>query len=226
MSVPLRVGLLAGEASGDTLGADLIDALRQSRAGREILRRGRTENAGRGLRELGAGRVPGRHGAVRCAARSAAAGASCWRASSACSWRRGRMCSSASMRRIRICAWRAVCTPPAFRPCSTSVRRCGPGGRAGRAAFDESVDLVLCLLPFEKRFYDEHGIRAEFVGHPLADAIPEDGRPRGGSAHARVWTAVPASSRCLPGSRRGEVARLAADFAATARWLAGAAARA
>ncbi len=47
--------------------------------------------------------------------------------------------------------------------------------RQGRARnIRESVDLVLCLLPFEKRFYDEHGIRAEFVGHPLADAIPEN----------------------------------------------------
>ncbi len=51
--------------------------------------------------------------------------------------------------------------------------------RQGRArSIRESVDLVLCLLPFEKRFYDEHGMRAEFVGHPLADAIPHDGRPR------------------------------------------------
>src|ERR1700691_4419919 len=35
-----------------------------------------------------------------------------------------------------------------------------------------SVDLVLCLLPFEKRFYENQGVVAEFVGHPLADAIP------------------------------------------------------
>jgi lipid-A-disaccharide synthase len=83
----------------------------------------------------------------------------------------------------------------------------------------DAVDLVLCLLPFEKRFYDEHGIRAEFVGHPLADAIPEivdreaARRTLGLEAQASVVA-------LLPGSRRGEVARLAADFAATARWLA------
>ncbi len=92
--------------------------------------------------------------------------------------------------------------------------------RQGRARnMRESVDLVLCLLPFEKRFYDEHGIRAEFVGHPLADAIPENidrdlaRRTLGLDRHASVVA-------LLPGSRRGEVARLAADFAATARWLA------
>ena len=92
--------------------------------------------------------------------------------------------------------------------------------RQGRArSIRESVDLVLCLLPFEKRFYDEHGIRAEFVGHPLADAIPEiidresARRTLSLDNHASVVA-------LLPGSRRGEVARLAADFAATARWLA------
>ena len=35
-----------------------------------------------------------------------------------------------------------------------------------------SVDLVLCLLPFETQFYTAHGVAARFIGHPLADAIP------------------------------------------------------
>ena len=92
--------------------------------------------------------------------------------------------------------------------------------RQSRArSIHESVDLVLCVLPFEKRFYDEHGMRAEFVGHPLADAIPmtvdrsSARRVLNMDANARVVA-------LLPGSRRGEVARLAGDFAATARWLA------
>jgi lipid-A-disaccharide synthase len=91
--------------------------------------------------------------------------------------------------------------------------------RQGRArSIRESVDLVLCLLPFEKRFYDEHGIRAEFVGHPLADAIPENVDRE--SARRTLSLDNRASVvALLPGSRRGEVARLAADFAATARWL-------
>jgi len=83
----------------------------------------------------------------------------------------------------------------------------------------ESVDLVLCLLPFEKRFYDEQGVAAEFVGHPLADAIalePDRGR-------ARAELDLPADAQIvalLPGSRRGEVTRLAGDFAKIAQWLA------
>jgi lipid-A-disaccharide synthase len=92
--------------------------------------------------------------------------------------------------------------------------------RQSRArSIHESVDLVLCLLPFEKRFYDEHGMRAEFVGHPLADAIPMTVDRRA----ARRTLGVDSTGdvvALLPGSRRGEVARLAEEFAATARWLA------
>ncbi len=82
-----------------------------------------------------------------------------------------------------------------------------------------SVDLVLCLLPFEARFYENRGVAAEFVGHPLADAIPVIvDRPR---ARAALNLAADAPLvALLPGSRRGEVGRLAGDFAATVRWLA------
>ena len=83
----------------------------------------------------------------------------------------------------------------------------------------ESVDLVLCLLPFERKFYENQGVAAEFVGHPLADAIPlvvdrAAARARLGLPDAGEVVAL------LPGSRRGEVTRLAADFARTAVWLA------
>jgi lipid-A-disaccharide synthase len=92
--------------------------------------------------------------------------------------------------------------------------------RQGRARkIRDSVDLVLCLLPFEKRFYDEHGIRAEFVGHPLADAIPQQ-IDREAARRALGLDQNSSIVALLPGSRRGEVARLGADFAATARWLA------
>ena len=90
-------------------------------------------------------------------------------------------------------------------------------GRVARMA--GFLDLVLCLLPFEKRFYDEHGLAAEFVGHPLADQVPlaadrQGARQALGLAPAGEVVAI------LPGSRRGEVARLGADFAGAAAWLA------
>jgi lipid-A-disaccharide synthase len=92
--------------------------------------------------------------------------------------------------------------------------------RQSRArSIHESVDLVLCVLPFEKRFYDEHGMRAEFVGHPLADAIPMT-VDRSSARRVLNMDANAQVVALLPGSRRGEVARLARDIAATARWLA------
>jgi lipid-A-disaccharide synthase len=92
--------------------------------------------------------------------------------------------------------------------------------RQGRARkIHQSVDLVLCLLPFEKRFYDAHDVHAVFVGHPLADAIPLT-PDRQAARRALDIDANAAVIALLPGSRRGEVARLAEDFAATARWLA------
>jgi lipid-A-disaccharide synthase len=62
-------------------------------------------------------------------------------------------------------------------------------------------------------------VAAEFVGHPLADAIPlrVDRRQARAELHLADDAKVVA---LLPGSRRGEVARLAGDIAATAQWLA------
>src|SRR5262245_34692705 len=91
-------------------------------------------------------------------------------------------------------------------------------GRAARMA--RYLDLVLCLLPFERAVYDEAGLRAIFVGHPLADQLPLAPDRAG----ARAALDLAPDSRVvavLPGSRRGEVARLAADFAGTIAWLAG-----
>jgi len=92
--------------------------------------------------------------------------------------------------------------------------------RQGRVAeMAATLDLVLCLLPFEKRFYDGHGLAAEFVGHPLADRLPF----HPDRAAARAELGLPAEARVvalLPGSRRGEVERLADDFVGAAAWLA------
>ncbi len=45
--------------------------------------------------------------------------------------------------------------------------------RPGRVhGIGKAADKVLCLLPFEPPLYAEHGIAAEFVGHPMADEIP------------------------------------------------------
>jgi lipid-A-disaccharide synthase len=91
--------------------------------------------------------------------------------------------------------------------------------RQGRVTeIARAVDLVLCLLPFEQQFYRYHAIRAEFVGHPLADQIPLTVDRSGARAQLGFGPQAQVVA-VLPGSRRGEVERLGDDFAATVLWL-------
>lgn len=74
-----------------------------------------------------------------------------------------------------------------------------------------NLDLMLTLFPFEVDFYREHGIPAAFVGHPLADEVSFNAdkaiaREQLGLSLTKPILAV------LPGSRLGEVRRLAPDF--------------
>jgi lipid-A-disaccharide synthase len=91
--------------------------------------------------------------------------------------------------------------------------------RRGRVhGIARAVDLVLCLLPFEQEFYADAGVRAEFVGHPLADQIPLT--PDRAGARSELGLDARAVVAILPGSRLGEVARLGDDFAGAVAWLA------
>jgi lipid-A-disaccharide synthase len=77
-----------------------------------------------------------------------------------------------------------------------------------------AVDAVLCLLPFEPKAYAGQSVRAEFVGHPLADQVPLESQ----RASARATLGLAPEDRViavLPGSRHGEMQRLGEDFART-----------
>ncbi len=80
--------------------------------------------------------------------------------------------------------------------------------RAGRVKkIARLVDLMLVILPFEKRLYEATGLRVDFVGHPLLDAISlgsdrAEFAERHGPPPKDTWIAL------LPGSRRAEVERL------------------
>lgn len=79
----------------------------------------------------------------------------------------------------------------------------------------KAVDLMLTLLPFEAEFYREHQVPVEFVGHHLADAIPE----QTDKLAARRQLGLPEQGRIIalmPGSRAGEVERMAELFLAAA----------
>lgn len=79
-----------------------------------------------------------------------------------------------------------------------------------------AVDLMLTLLPFEAKFYEQHQVPVTFVGHPLADDIPMEVS----SLAARTKLDLPADKKIvalMPGSRGGEVKMLGAEFWAAAR---------
>jgi len=91
-------------------------------------------------------------------------------------------------------------------------------GRVRKVA--KAADRVLCLLPFEKAFYDQHDVAAEFVGHPMADRIPPD--PDTLQARSALGINADRVIAVLPGSRMGEVSRLGPIFAAACARLAAA----
>ena len=78
-----------------------------------------------------------------------------------------------------------------------------------------SVDRVLCLFPMEPAIYARHGVDARFVGHPLADALPLEPDRDAARALLGIEHSAPVLA-LLPGSRVGEIERLAADFIAAA----------
>lgn len=71
----------------------------------------------------------------------------------------------------------------------------------------QSIDLVMCLFPFECDFYKQYGVPAVFVGHPLAQQLSLEDQ----QAQARQQLNLSLYQQyiaLLPGSRRGEIQRL------------------
>jgi lipid-A-disaccharide synthase len=74
-----------------------------------------------------------------------------------------------------------------------------------------AADRVLLVFPFEQRIYDEAGIAATYVGHPLASIIPS--QADAAAARARLGLAGEAPViALLPGSRRAEVQYIGPAF--------------
>ena len=92
--------------------------------------------------------------------------------------------------------------------------------REGRVReFPGLWDELLCLLPFEEEFFARHDLPVRFVGHPVL----ESGADAGDAARFRARHALPPESRVLvlmPGSRRSEAGRLLPVFGATLEHLA------
>jgi lipid-A-disaccharide synthase len=212
MATPLRIGLVAGEASGDLLGAALIKALRAQLPAVEFLGLAGEQMRAAGCESLGSCdelAVMGLVEPLRHLPRLLRL--------------RARLLRTLLARKVDLFV--GIDSPAFNLGLARRLRRQGlltaqyvspqvwawRKGRVRRIA--AAVDAVLCLLPFEPAAYAGQPVRAEFVGHPLADQIPLDGdrdaarRSLGIAADLQV-VAV------LPGSRMGEVGRLGTDFAA------------
>lgn len=88
------------------------------------------------------------------------------------------------------------------------------------AKIARAVDLMLTLFPFEARFYEEHHISVKYVGHTLADEIDPDSGSQDSILKARQALNLDIDIdqpviAALPGSRMSEVSRLAEPFIST-----------
>jgi lipid-A-disaccharide synthase len=213
-AAPRRIAIVAGEASGDLLGAGLIEALRARWPDAEFAGIG-----GDRMREAG---FEAWHDAGELAVMGLAEVLR----------HLPRLLRLRRALRERVLAWRpdvfVGIDAPDFnlgverwlkaRGIAT-VHYVSPSvwaWREGRAAkIGRSADRVLCLFPMEPAIYAKHGVDARFVGHPLADAMAlEPDR-----AAARAELGLPDDApllALLPGSRTGEIERLAPDFLAAA----------
>lgn len=83
------------------------------------------------------------------------------------------------------------------------------GGRINK--IHRSADHILCLFPFEPELYHAKGIDATYVGHPLADTIPLEVPRQAARQKLGLPEAAPVLA-VLPGSRRGEIRFIAPTF--------------
>jgi len=92
--------------------------------------------------------------------------------------------------------------------------------REGRVhTIARACERVLCLLPFEPAFYARHGMRADYIGHPLADQL--DNSVSTSTARAQLGLEPAAALiAIMPGSRGGEVRHLIQPFVQAARLIA------
>ncbi len=81
-----------------------------------------------------------------------------------------------------------------------------------------AVDHILALFPFEAPLYEQAGVPVTYVGHPLADMFPENPDRQAMREQMRIMEGETVFA-FLPGSRQGEVRRLARIYIETARLI-------
>lgn len=214
---PLKVALVAGEASGDILGAGLMQAIREHDPQVEFIGVGGPLMEAQGLQSYFPMERLAIMGLVEVLGRLPELLA-----------RRKRLIATLKQQQPDVFV--GIDAPDFNLTIELQLREAGiktvhyvsPSVWAWRQKrvlkIRQGCDLMLTLLPFEAKFYQAHQVPVEFVGHPLADSVPmqTDSLPAreqlGLSADAQVVA-------LLPGSRGGEVAKLGALFVDTARFL-------
>jgi lipid-A-disaccharide synthase len=89
--------------------------------------------------------------------------------------------------------------------------------RSRAAKMSQSADLVLCLFPMEPPIYAQYGVNAVFIGHPLADSIPLSSDRQ--AAKLQLGLDGMQALSILPGSRLSEIDKLLPTFIGAAQLL-------
>jgi lipid-A-disaccharide synthase len=214
----LTIGMVAGEASGDLLGAHLMAALRSHLPGAAFIGIGGAKMQSEGLDSL----YPLERLAVR-------GYAEVLRHYPGLLWMRRRLRQALLEARPQL--FIGVDAPDFNLGLEAGLKRAGIpvvhyvspsiwAWRRGRiAAIARSVDHVLTLFPFEQAIYSKAGVPATYVGHPLADLIPEEDLTASTRSQLRIAPQRKVIA-LLPGSRQSELRYMADTFIATAKLLA------
>lgn len=214
---PLRIGMVAGEVSGDVLGARLMRALQRRYPGARFEGIGGPEMQAAGLRSLfplerlsvlGLTEILGRYLELRRI--------------------RSQLIDRFLSERPDI--FIGVDSPGFNLGMEQRLRAAGipvvhyvsPQVWAWRTwrvrKIRRAVDRILVMFPFEVGFYARHDVTATFVGHPLADEIRGDDDPRPHRDRLKLDIDRPTVA-LLPGSRVSELKALADVFVEAASWL-------
>jgi len=214
---PLRVGLVAGELSGDQLGAALIKAILTLHPKAQFEGIAGAEMRGAGCLALARSERLAVMGLVEVLGRLPAL-------------LRLRRKIAKHFLRNPPDVFVAIDAPDFNIPLERMLKRKGiptvhwvsPSVWAWRSyrlkKIRRSVDLMLTLFPFEAQFYEQHGVTAHFVGHPMADDVTDSPSQQ----QAKTLLEIDEQGPCvalLPGSRATEIKRLLPVFLETARLI-------